>query len=708
MVVLRRSVRSYNHQTNHRSCTWIQKQKHVFKEASTSSVPVRVRGFFTLRNSNSPPVCDISSIMNVNSESSLLEDVEAAVQRLSEQLEITQKAVDKAHTAFQTVSQKAQKKEKGGGKKALEMARDTLTKANADHADVVQQHQREEERLQEMRTGTAAQLPAERNLVPDFAPSLPASEREPFTPFHSATLASASAQPTTTSASTPACAPNPAIVEALLAVPPLHSGSPTPFNATPSGPLLPLREPQDINMHDNGSESSLNLLTKPSTPNLEHEFAKLVKTMQETELAERSGAGSELREASTILEAFRSTEATLKAKVIKREASVRSMQQGAEGATQTGLEHAMKRHSRAVHKLKKHEDQISEAEQAYKELLGRVREECMVDALKAVWRHCLEKVVMDRHVSHEALDSWRWMLHRAEDELIVVDGTALEGLRTDATERIRGRREGSKVLTKKRAASDSLESDRVKKSGATSKSHEPDDEKIPDYDKTRWNYYHLDEEARKKVEETARFQVERYKLDGTPIQSEIKKKIRDISELIRDAGTTSVGLSLHILQRERLICRYHGRHRSAQSFSKVDTAIQIEGVGYRRDYEHAARWNHFDCGCSVRQALLDFFWFKSWTVGSSNPNIHIRQDLQSDPIPPHLRAFFSEAYMEMSGITLKDLYSVRWGEDGYLERLRLIQIERMVEWLQEQGVDIPGFSLQDEGEEEEVQQEGSD
>ena len=171
----------------------------------------------------------------------------------------------------------------------------------------------------------------------------------------------------------------------------------------------------------------------------------------------------------------------------------------------------------------------------------------------------------------------------------------------------------------------------------------------------------------------------------------MKRKIREIVELAPRAGTTSRELSLHILERNNKICRHHGRYRTEDSFAKYDTVTSIEGVGYKKDYTRNAEENHMDCGCSIELSVWDFFWFKTWSVGSSHPRVTHRENLKCDTIPPRLRSFFAEAYKLIGMITLDELFTLKWGTEGCETRLRLLQVARMTKYLQLQGVSVPGF-----------------
>lgn len=179
--------------------------------------------------------------------------------------------------------------------------------------------------------------------------------------------------------------------------------------------------------------------------------------------------------------------------------------------------------------------------------------------------------------------------------------------------------------------------------------------------------------------------------------------IREIPELAPEAGTTSRSLSRHILERDFIICRHHGRYRTKRDFAKVDSPFQLEGVGYSKNYKGRAKTGnseegHIDCGCSEDLALLELFWWKTWSIGSSRRNlVTFRENLKADTIPPRLRAFFAEAYQEVSSLTLDDLFAIRWGEEGYENRLHMLQVVRKVKMLQSQGVEIPGFQLTLEG-----------
>jgi hypothetical protein len=89
------------------------------------------------------------------------------------------------------------------------------------------------------------------------------------------------------------------------------------------------------------------------------------------------------------------------------------------------------------------------------------------------------------------------------------------------------------------------------------------------------------------------------------------------------------------------------------------------------------------CGCDEQAALWEFFWFKTWTVTSTNPKIkgfnRMGRDA-NDVLTARQRAFFSQAYSAGTLLKIDDIYSADppYGSEEHFTYLRRIQLERML------------------------------
>ncbi|EDQ98565.1 uncharacterized protein LACBIDRAFT_299171 [Laccaria bicolor S238N-H82] len=450
-----------------------------------------------------------------------------------------------------------------------------------------------------------------------------------------------------------------------------------PPPALASGPVIPESVApmgmSDVNMHqDTGNEVSLDL---------EREFRKLLELSEKQLMNDPSGV---YREYISVLDGYEATAASHRSELHHLEGLLNDWGMGKGIPATYDKLSADRMLKEATHSMGEARDKLEQAEKQYKEFLNSVQVDCRSSALREVLQLTRDQMTT-KGVGVVEAGKWKGLFHLAEDELREVDEQALCAFRLGVS---------------------NVEPPPKKKMKGTQKAKKGKGEKVgkvDDGDKkptealaVRERWIEMSPEEQAKLQDAAEAAIDRYLTSGTAIEPSLKRKIREIVDLAPRAGTTSRELSLYILERTYQICRHHRRYRTEDSFAKHDTVISIEGVGYRKDYTRRAAEGHLDCGCSIELALFDFFWFKTWSMGSSHPNVTIHEDLKCDTIPPRLRSFFAEAYKFIGMVTLDDLFALKWGTEGCHNRLRLLQIARMTEYLQLQGVSVPGFQGEQE------------
>lgn len=69
---------------------------------------------------------------------------------------------------------------------------------------------------------------------------------------------------------------------------------------------------------------------------------------------------------------------------------------------------------------------------------------------------------------------------------------------------------------------------------------------------------------------------------------------------------------------------------------------------------------HMNCGCSIEHALLDFVWWKTVNIHSTNPASFIHEEpMTNDLISCRIRSFIIEIFKDYSHLTLDDLFTDR-------------------------------------------------
>ena len=110
-----------------------------------------------------------------------------------------------------------------------------------------------------------------------------------------------------------------------------------------------------------------------------------------------------------------------------------------------------------------------------------------------------------------------------------------------------------------------------------------------------------------------------------------------------------------------LVCRYHIRHQKRKEFDASSTNL-VEGVAYRPKYGSKANpvkpeEGYMNCGCLIDDVLYDFFFWKTWSISSTRPNLAGRTEtMKSDVLKPRVRSFIIKIFKEITLLTTHDLY----------------------------------------------------
>ena len=161
--------------------------------------------------------------------------------------------------------------------------------------------------------------------------------------------------------------------------------------------------------------------------------------------------------------------------------------------------------------------------------------------------------------------------------------------------------------------------------------------------------------------------------------------VRENQSIGREAATKSRELALECLttQNFNIFCRYH--HEIDKKGKKIDgkegEKFVLNGVPLPRKTVHpeAAKAlkkkksalytrkgefrnprlcdGYLNCGCQVDNALLDFFFWKTWTLTGTVNGEEVTESMGEQHIPPRLRAFVVKAFKEWTGLTVDDLYT---------------------------------------------------
>ncbi|KAF8885614.1 hypothetical protein BD779DRAFT_1442259 [Infundibulicybe gibba] len=173
----------------------------------------------------------------------------------------------------------------------------------------------------------------------------------------------------------------------------------------------------------------------------------------------------------------------------------------------------------------------------------------------------------------------------------------------------------------------------------------------------------------------------------------MRKKIREIQELLPRAATTSKELAYSIFwtSQGNSICRYHQKFRGHKQHDGEHTGAApyiVQGPAYSKSLKGTASPGHMHCGCSIDVVLMDFFFWKTWSVRSTHPDFEeVEESMRDEVFPARMRSFVVQAYAIGTALELDDLYAINYGTeygtDEYNKGVRKRQVEKLITLLDE-------------------------
>ncbi|KAJ7229014.1 hypothetical protein GGX14DRAFT_346641, partial [Mycena pura] len=158
------------------------------------------------------------------------------------------------------------------------------------------------------------------------------------------------------------------------------------------------------------------------------------------------------------------------------------------------------------------------------------------------------------------------------------------------------------------------------------------------------------------------------------IPSHLRRLMRTINEFAPRSGTTSRAVTLHVLQTTK--------DTTAEVDGYTPGKFVIVGVPYSSVSKPKDDDTIMTCGCEKDVALMEFFWWKTWTIKSANPGLAgVTEAMKSDWLDGRHRAFFYQAYTGGTMLGIDDLYpqgSEVYGSPSYDLRIKATQAERFV------------------------------
>jgi hypothetical protein len=139
--------------------------------------------------------------------------------------------------------------------------------------------------------------------------------------------------------------------------------------------------------------------------------------------------------------------------------------------------------------------------------------------------------------------------------------------------------------------------------------------------------------------------------------------------------------------RNNIICIYHHNTHSGKKYDGSPSAdFKVTGVEEERKVKVKSKAitgskpkaGYLHCGCSEEIALLDFFFWKTWTASNSKGDV---EGLLQQRIEPRPRLFFAQYFMKMTGLKVDDLYTHGKKPEEVKKRILCTQISYLQDQL---------------------------
>jgi hypothetical protein len=157
--------------------------------------------------------------------------------------------------------------------------------------------------------------------------------------------------------------------------------------------------------------------------------------------------------------------------------------------------------------------------------------------------------------------------------------------------------------------------------------------------------------------------------------------IRNVQPFLPHAATTNRALAkaCFLISGANYMCRYHqfkSKHQGTlDGENELPGQPKVTGVAYPRICASGISpvdgyWN---CGCSEDDVLLDFIFWKTWSITS--PVTQVSEGWLDQTLEPRSRAFCTTAFKAMHHLTLDEMYT---GDRDYALH-RQIQLTLMIQ-----------------------------
>ncbi|KAG6827543.1 hypothetical protein H0H92_011350 [Tricholoma furcatifolium] len=174
----------------------------------------------------------------------------------------------------------------------------------------------------------------------------------------------------------------------------------------------------------------------------------------------------------------------------------------------------------------------------------------------------------------------------------------------------------------------------------------------------------------------------------TTIDPRLRKIIRENASFMPIAATKNRQLALHILTSNRgnVMCVWHHFvEKTGYTMDGQGKHVRLRGIPRPRKVNHVISdgvkrpKGYCHCGCSEEVALLDFYFWKTWTISGKLPGGERITETMMDPIlQPRIRSFVLDQFWIWTGLTVDDLYQGKRRKDDQKLDMLHAQMEHIL------------------------------
>ncbi|KAG6807042.1 hypothetical protein H0H92_009023 [Tricholoma furcatifolium] len=215
------------------------------------------------------------------------------------------------------------------------------------------------------------------------------------------------------------------------------------------------------------------------------------------------------------------------------------------------------------------------------------------------------------------------------------------------------------------------------------------------------DFENMSKEERDIYDEAAKEAIDQFlrRPNTTTIDTRLRRYIREHQSFMPIAAMKTRQLALHILTSNRgnVMCTYH--HVVERSGYLIDGEgdYAINGVPRARKVNHVISdgvkrpKGYLHCGCDEDVALLDFYFWKSWSLTAKlRDGSRVTETLKDKMLEPRVRAFVVDQFQSWTGLTINDIYQGDMRKDEHKLNVLHRQIEHVMRRMNKVAARVEG------------------